>query len=416
MVLEQLEAALSRLGIAPEGVCFVSDIGCVGLADRYLASHTFHGLHGRSITYAEGIKRACPDLTVIVLIGDGGCGIGTAHLIHAARRGADIKVIVCNNFNFGMTGGQHSATTPPCASTVTTRGGATETPFDICRTVMGAGAHHVARFTAFDDDAVKHFTQAIETPGFSLVDVWELCVAYYVPANKLSPPKLKALSERLDMPFGVLRHDPAESLPLAVGVEEVAEDRPDALGRSLPWPGRTALRVAGSAGQRIRSSVGVIGEIAVAGGLHAAQEDDFPITVRRGHSISNLIVAEGPIHYTSVDNPDLLIVLSNDGAARLGALDHLRSECLVLVAEGVDLSPTQARVRRFDFRRLEKEVGKNSAALAVLASALPELGWIDADALNAAARATLRGNYRDANLSAIESGIHLYRSTAAASG
>jgi 2-oxoglutarate ferredoxin oxidoreductase subunit beta len=74
MVLEQLGRALDKLGTPSQGVVIVSDIGCIGTADRYFNCHTFHGLHGRSITYAEGIKRVRPDLLVIVLIGDGGCG------------------------------------------------------------------------------------------------------------------------------------------------------------------------------------------------------------------------------------------------------------------------------------------------------------------------------------------------------
>ena len=73
------------------------------------------GLHGRSVTYATGIKLANPDLKVIVLMGDGGCGIGGHHLINAARRNIGVTVVVFNNFNYGMTGGEHSVTTPPVA-------------------------------------------------------------------------------------------------------------------------------------------------------------------------------------------------------------------------------------------------------------------------------------------------------------
>ena len=90
----------------------VSDIGCSGLSDQYFATSAFHGLHGRSVTYATGIKLANPELTVIVIMGDGGTGIGGTHLINAARRNIGVTVIVMNNLNFGMTGGQHSTTTP----------------------------------------------------------------------------------------------------------------------------------------------------------------------------------------------------------------------------------------------------------------------------------------------------------------
>ena len=103
---------MEKVGADPKRTVLVSDIGCVGLADKYFLVHTFHGLHGRSFTYACGIKIAHPDLNVFVVVGDGGCGIGGHHLINAARRNIGIKVICFDNFNFGMTGGEHSITTP----------------------------------------------------------------------------------------------------------------------------------------------------------------------------------------------------------------------------------------------------------------------------------------------------------------
>ena len=87
-VLDKLNAALVELGTDPSQVVIVSDIGCAGLSDQYFATSAFHGLHGRSITYATGIKLARPELTVIVIMGDGGTGIGGTHLINAARRNA----------------------------------------------------------------------------------------------------------------------------------------------------------------------------------------------------------------------------------------------------------------------------------------------------------------------------------------
>lgn len=111
-ILDHLNAALVTLKLDPRQVVLVSDIGCSGLSDQYFATSAFHGLHGRSITYATGIKLARPDLKVIVIMGDGSTGIGGAHLLNAARRNIGLTVLVFNNFNFGMTGGQHSTTTP----------------------------------------------------------------------------------------------------------------------------------------------------------------------------------------------------------------------------------------------------------------------------------------------------------------
>ena len=155
-VLDRLNEALVDVGSAPEDVVIVSDIGCSGLSDQYFATSAFHGLHGRSITYATGIKLANPELTVIVIMGDGGTGIGGTHLISAARRNIGITVLVMNNMNFGMTGGQHSTTTFENAVTSTTPGGNLEHPLDVCATVGVNGAAYVYRGTSFDEDLATH--------------------------------------------------------------------------------------------------------------------------------------------------------------------------------------------------------------------------------------------------------------------
>lgn len=410
MVLEALGKAVDQLDRPAHEVCIVSDIGCIGTADRYFASHTFHGLHGRSICYAEGIKRARPELTVIVLIGDGGCGIGTAHLVHAARRGADIKIVVCNNFNYGMTGGQHSSTTPCDARTTTTPGGATDHPFDICATVGANGASYVARQDVYDGDLVDRIDAMLRTPGFGLIDIWELCTAYFVPANKLNRGSLHELSTRLGMPFGVIRHH--EATPSTNATESRGPaPAPRAKGRHLPtapplcWPTRREICMAGSAGQRIRSALGVVGELAVASGLFAAQQDDFPITVRKGFSVSSLIVAPRPILYTGVDHPDLVVLISCDGAERIGDLTALPPNSLVVIDDELTIGPTPARVIRLPARSFGKDVTKETAALSFAAFALASANLIAPKDLLAAANVGLTGPYREENLLAIQAGL-----------
>ncbi|MHC4448111.1 MAG: thiamine pyrophosphate-dependent enzyme, partial [Planctomycetota bacterium] len=93
-LVKALDQALVELQLPPDKVVIVTDIGCIGLSDRYFITHGFHGLHGRSITYACGLKLARPELTVIVLKGDGGCGIGGTHLLNVARRNIGITLIV----------------------------------------------------------------------------------------------------------------------------------------------------------------------------------------------------------------------------------------------------------------------------------------------------------------------------------
>ena len=112
-VTRALDKTFDSLQLQDRDIVIVSDIGCSGLFDTFFNTHAFHGLHGRALTYATGIKLACPDLTVIVTMGDGGLGIGGAHLLSTCRRNIDLTLLVLNNFNYGMTGGQFSSTTPP---------------------------------------------------------------------------------------------------------------------------------------------------------------------------------------------------------------------------------------------------------------------------------------------------------------
>ena len=404
-ILERLAVALQRNNRAPSNVCVVTDIGCIGTADRYFDCHTFHGLHGRSITYAEGIKRARPELTVIVLIGDGGCGIGTAHLVHAARRNADITVVVANNFNFGMTGGQQSPTTPEDAWTLTTPGNRFETPFDLCRTATVSGAAFVARCSAMEDRATDYLEAAIRTPGFALVDLWELCVAYFVPFNKLNPKKLSELSDRLQMPFGVFQNNPAPSRAALVREKPPPKKAPTTSTSPLSWPGRREICIAGSAGQRIRSAAGTIGEMVVASGLFAAQQDDFPITVRKGHSISNLIIDTNPIHYTGVDHPDLVVLLSQEGVDRLQVQNAVHDATWLIADDHLRLPEIPVQRMNLSLRDIERKVGRNTAALAALTQGLLATGWITPNRLLTAAEACLHGPYRDENLTAIRIAI-----------
>lgn len=413
-VLEMLSDAVTRLNLASHDVCLVSDIGCIGMADRYFETHTFHGLHGRALTYAEGIKRVRPDLAVIVLIGDGGCGIGTAHLVHAARRGMGIKVIVCNNFNFGMTGGQHSVTTPPAACTVTTPLGAVDAPFDICQTVLANGAGFVARQSATDSNVVETLEAALRAPGFALVELWELCVAYYAASNRLTPPGLDEMAAMLGMPFGILQRS-AKTLParsvdtdaLAPRAAERATDKAALFAPRVPWPKRVEITVAGSAGQHIRTACGAIGEALAAGDLNISAYDDFPISVRRGHSVSTLVIDGAPVRYAGGDNPDLLILLSPDGEKRIGSLGGLRRECVVLAEQQLALTPSPAQVRRFALGDVQRAAGRSGAALALLTAGLVLCGWITPSMLVTAARVGLRGRYRLENLAAIDAGLKL---------
>lgn len=388
-ILDRLNEALVKLRLDPERLVLVTDIGCSGLSDQYFDVSAFHGLHGRSLTYAAGIKLARPDLEVVVILGDGGTGIGGAHLLNAARRNVGITALVFNNFNFGMTGGQHSVTTPVGAVTSTTPGGNLERPLDLCATVGVNGAAWAGRFTSFDADLSDRIAEAIATPGFALLDVWELCTAYYVANNPMSRKALMEMLVRLGFETGVLyRRDVAEYSE-AYRAAHAADDplRPAKGVEPLFQSGldrRFHLVVAGSAGTKVRSAARLVAQAAILSGLYAAQRDDYPITVKTGHSVSELILSPEPIGDTGVEWTDALLVLSEDGRKK-------SAPYLAALAPG-------ARVFRLDGVAMDAETLSVRNPLAALSEALARLDLFPLAALEEAAR---RSGHAEKNLAAL---------------
>lgn len=124
IVMGSIIRAVDSLGWNKNDVMLVSGIGCTSRMPVYLDFNTLHTMHGRALAFATGVKLANPELRVIAVMGDGDAlAIGGNHIIHAARRNIDITSIIVNNFNYGMTGGQHSPTTPVNAITSTSRTG-----------------------------------------------------------------------------------------------------------------------------------------------------------------------------------------------------------------------------------------------------------------------------------------------------
>jgi pyruvate/2-oxoacid:ferredoxin oxidoreductase beta subunit/Pyruvate/2-oxoacid:ferredoxin oxidoreductase gamma subunit len=413
-ILDHLDEALVALQIDPADVVIVSDIGCSGLSDQYFSTSAFHGLHGRSITYATGVKLARPDLTVLVVMGDGGTGIGGAHLLNAARRNIGITVLVFNNFNYGMTGGQHSATTPPGAVTSTTPEGNLERPLDICATVGVNGAAYAWRGTNFDDDLTDRMVDAIRTPGFAVLDIWELCTAYFVRANQFSRRAIESTLDELQLPTGVLYRNEYPEYAAAYRETSAASFGEPALRPQTirpQWQGSVNgvfhLKVAGSAGGRVRSAVRLVAAGAVRSGLYAAQGDDYPITVKTGHSVSDLALSSEPIDYTGAEHPEALVVLSDDGLRKVaGLLDVLPSSTVLYTVAEFGSIETSATKRVVDTGSLGGRVAKGDLALVVLTAVLTDLGLFPIEALEAAAA---EAPFAEANLAAIGLGRHWSR-------
>ncbi|MEJ5358426.1 MAG: thiamine pyrophosphate-dependent enzyme [Desulfobacterales bacterium] len=394
-VTRSLDRAFARLELRGEQIAIVSDIGCSGLFDTFFHTHALHGLHGRALTYATGIKLARPETTVVVTMGDGGQGIGGAHLLAACRRNLDLTLLVLNNFNFGMTGGQYSATTPPEAEVGSGFLNRLERPLDLCAVARAAGAPYVVRCSAYREDVDRVIAQAIAYRGFSLVDLWGICPGRFSRKNRLTvqeidrrlaglPPCEGPVPENERSEFG------AHYRKLSAGRKAPAQPLTVSPRFASPGAGREEVLLLGSAGQRILTAGEIFCLAGMLAGLHVTQKSDYDITVLRGPSISEMILSPEPIDYTGIARPTVVLALGPEGVARRKALwAGLDGECLVLQAEGVETPPTRAR--RVTLPLKQQGFPRADWALAALGALAKSRRVIREETLRAALEARLSG-------------------------
>ncbi len=179
-VFEALKRAAASLDLSPDRTVIVSGIGCHGRINNYFRSYGFHGLHGRVVPVAQGVKLANPGLTVIGVSGDGDAySIGLGHFLHGLRRNVGLTYLVTNNQVYALTEGQTSPTSPTGYVSVSTPAGAKEWPLDGARLALAMGGSFIAR--GFSGN-VGHLASLIERglthPGFGLIDILSPCVTH----------------------------------------------------------------------------------------------------------------------------------------------------------------------------------------------------------------------------------------------
>jgi 2-oxoglutarate ferredoxin oxidoreductase subunit beta len=173
--------AVDELEYDLNNVVAIGGVGCTARIPVYIDTVMLHGVHGRTLAWATGIKMQRPDLKVVIFAGDGDLtSIGGNHFIHAARRNLDVTVVMVNNLNFAMTGGQVAPTTPLDTVTMTTPYGSGEPNFDVCDLAQSAGATYVSRWTTnTPNQAIKSLKTALEHKGFSLVEIVSQCPTHF---------------------------------------------------------------------------------------------------------------------------------------------------------------------------------------------------------------------------------------------
>jgi 2-oxoglutarate ferredoxin oxidoreductase subunit beta len=123
----------------------------------------------------------------VVFGGDGDiAAIGGNHLMHAAQRNMDLLVVCVNNFNYGMTGGQASPTTPMGATLTTVPYGSFAPTINMPLLADACGASYVARWTTYHLRQMERtFREALSKKGFRFIEVISPCPELYERRNRL---------------------------------------------------------------------------------------------------------------------------------------------------------------------------------------------------------------------------------------
>jgi 2-oxoglutarate ferredoxin oxidoreductase subunit beta len=170
-----------------------------------------------------------------VLVGDGeAAGVGGNHLLHAARRGDRVRVVVVNNEVLGGTGGFPSPTTPQGARTALLESGSAPKALDVAEVARAAGAAWVGRETLTAGPPLASLLdEFVGAPTFALLEVRAPCFPTYGRWNgHATPEAMRAAMERR-----AIRGEGA-TFPARAGT---AANDPDAfrVGRIWPVAGRT---------------------------------------------------------------------------------------------------------------------------------------------------------------------------------
>ncbi len=363
LIAKNTAKALERMGLEALDVTVVTDIGCHGIIDGCLNTHTVHGLHGRSVALGAGIAMGTgrQGNKIIVFIGDGGSTIGLQHILEAARLNLDMTVVVHNNMLYGMTGGQTSGLTPCGFKTTTSSEGNPWSGYDLCALTHTSGAAFSGRIAGVGDISGT-LQEAFETAGFSLIEIVEICPSYGV---RLNPgKKLREIMESSGKLPGRWMND-RKPFVLEQGKKRgdlLKELKTITASHDMPPGGPVSVILSGSAGEGVQLAAGILATAAVSTGYHVTQKGSYPVTVGVGFSTAEVIISPRPVMYHGIDIPDMVVITSVDG------LEHCRRRIEAMkggslfIDSSLECPPTGAGVVAHDFR----SVGARNAALFAL--------------------------------------------------
>ncbi len=203
-ILKQVQSVLPGLDVAREKTVFISGIGCSSRYPYYMNTYGMHGIHGRAIAIASGVKSSNPDLDVWVITGDGdGLSIGGNHLIHGLRKNFNLNILMFNNEIYGLTKGQYSPTSPAGKVTKSTPFGSVDNPFNPVALALGAEGSFVARGIDRNPVQLREILKAAHAhKGASFVEIYQNCNVFNDKAFDLYTNKDTKAAHVVDLDEG----------------------------------------------------------------------------------------------------------------------------------------------------------------------------------------------------------------------
>lgn len=355
LATNSLTSALDKMGLDPGDVIIVSDIGCCGLIDPLVNSHTIHGLHGRSTALAMGVSLGLnsADKKVIAIQGDGGATIGFQHLLEASRLNINLTLIVHNNMVYGMTGGQISGLSTSELKEVKMPEESSVPHYNICDLAHRTGASYCTRIIARTDFSDK-LVEAVSTKGFSLVEILGTCPSY----------GFKKVRELENLPFK------EETLINAREPYNIHIKKTHSLFNNLTrirkkyssdLQATKQIVIAGSAGSGVQLAANILTLAGMTAGLNATKKGEYPITVGTGFSVAEVILSRKEINYSGIESPDVIAIISEDGLRKVK--DKINDKTILVLDKKLGI-PAGKNVITGNFQKIS---GKKGAALTAIA-------------------------------------------------
>ena len=204
---------IARTGLPMENNVVVAGIGCSGNLVHLLEGpqpYGFHGIHGRTLPIALGIKMARPDLNVLIIAGDGDfLSIGMEHIAPQAARNLDVTAVIMDNAVYGLTKGQSSPTTELGDTTSSTPYGKLEEALDPLDLYLTLGVSFIASgFSSKPKDLARMVGEGMDYPGFAIIHVQSPCTTYNDNYEELKGNKEKGIEPLIwEVPHD---HDPTD--------------------------------------------------------------------------------------------------------------------------------------------------------------------------------------------------------------